>query len=139
MWVHKGDSVKVGSVQQGIVALRTDADANTLFAKSTAQWQKCDGTILTVQPIDAWGSDDISDVRVRDSVVAATVSMGSGPHSVLNAIPTARALGVKGPYLVEVTVEFMPIFSPGDAGNGDINTTVGHLTRALMDKLSARS
>lgn len=138
MWVHKGDSVKVDSVQQGIVALRTDADANALFAKFAAQWQKCDGTTLTVEPIDVWGSDAISGVRVLDSVVAATVSMGSGPHGGLNAIPTARALGVKGPYLVEVTVAFIPIYTPADVGNADINTTAIDLTHALMDKLSAR-
>lgn len=138
MWVHKGDSVKVDSVQQGIVALRTDADANALFAKFAAQWQKCDGTTLTVEPIDVWGSDAISGVRVLDSVVAATVSMGSGQHGGLNAIPAARALGVKGPYLVEVTVEFIPIYTPADAGNADINTTATDLTHALMDKLSAR-
>lgn len=138
MWVHKGDSVKIDSVQEGIVALRTAADAGALFAKFGAQWQKCDGTTLSVEPIDVWGSDAISDVRVLDSVVAATVSMGSGPHGGLNAIPTARAVGVKGPYLVEVMVEFMPVSSPGDAGNGDINTTAIDLTHALMDKLSAR-
>ncbi|WP_231117967.1 sensor domain-containing protein [Mycobacterium colombiense] len=138
MWVHKGDSVKVDSVQEGIVALRTDADATALFARFTAQWQRCDGTTLTVEPVDVWGSDAISGVRVLDSVVAATVSMGSGTHSALNAIPTARALGVKGPYLVEVTVDFIPNSSPGDAGNGDINTTAVALTHGLMDKLSAR-
>jgi PknH-like protein len=138
MWVHKGDSVKVGSVQEGIVELRTAADANALFATFTAQWQQCDGTTLTVEPIDVWGSDAISGVRVSDSVIAATVSMGSGPHGGLNAIPTARALGVKGPYLVEVTVEFIPIYTPADAGNADINTTAVDLTHALMDKLSAR-
>ncbi|MEE2852350.1 MAG: sensor domain-containing protein [Actinomycetota bacterium] len=138
MWVHKGDSVKVDSIQEGIVALRTTEDASALFAKFTAQWQKCDGTTLTVEPIDVWGSDAISDVRVRDSVVAATVSMGSGPHGGLNAIPTARALGVKGPYLVEVTVDFIPIYTPADAGNADINSTAVDLTHALMDKLSSR-
>ncbi|OSC24948.1 sensor domain-containing protein [Mycobacterium vulneris] len=139
MWVHKGGSVKVDSVQEGIVALRTDGDANALFAKFTAQWQRCDGTTLTVEPLDVGGSDAISGVRVLDSVVAATVSMGSGPHSGLKAIPTARALGVKGLYLVEVTVDFIPNSSAGDAGNGDINTTAIDLTHALMDKLSARS
>lgn len=138
MWVHKGDSVKVDSVQQGIVALRTEADANALFAEFTAQWQKCNGTTLMVEPIDVWGSDAISDVRVADSVVAATVSMGSGPQGGLNAIPTARALGVKGPYLVEVTVEFIPIYTAADEGNADIKTTAIGLTHALMDKLSAR-
>ncbi|OBF11081.1 sensor domain-containing protein [Mycobacterium sp. 852002-10029_SCH5224772] len=139
MWVHKGDSVKVDSVEEGIVALRTPADADALFARFAAQWQKCDGTTLTVKPVDVYGSDAISDVRVLDSVVAATVSMGSGPHSVLNPIPMARALGVKGPYLVDVTVDFIPIFGPGDEGNGDINTTAIDLTHALMDRLSARS
>ncbi|MDM4141831.1 sensor domain-containing protein [Mycobacterium sp. FLAC0960] len=138
MWVHKGDSVKVDSVEQGIVELRTVADADALFVKFTAQWQRCDGTTLMVEPIDAWGADAISDVRVSDSVVAATVSRGSGPHDGLNAIPEARALGVKGPYLVEVRVEFRPFYGPGDAGNADINTTAIDLTHALMDKLNAR-
>lgn len=138
MWVHKGDSEKVDSVQQGIVASRTDADANALFAKFTAQWRRCDGTTLLVEPIGAWGSDAISDVRVANSVVAATVSMGCGPHGGLNAIPTARALGVKGPYLVEVTVQFSPIYTSADQGNADIDTTAIDLTHALMDKLSAR-
>lgn len=138
MWVHKGDSERVDSVQQGIVALGTDADANALFTKFTAQWRRCDGTTLLVEPIDVWNSDAISDVRVADSVVAATVSMGSGPHGGLNAIPEARALGVKGTYLVEVTVEFSPIYGQADVGNADINTTAIDLTHALMDKLSAR-
>lgn len=139
MWVHKGDSVKVDFVQQGIVALRTAADADALFARFVAQWQKCDGTTLIAPPTDIYGTDAISDVRVLDSVVAATVSMGSGPHSILNATPVARALGVKGPYLVEMTVYFIPIYGPGDQGNGDINTTAIDLTHALMDKLGARS
>ncbi|RAU91831.1 sensor domain-containing protein [Mycobacterium colombiense] len=139
MWVHKGDSERVDSVQQGIVALGTDADAYALFAKFTAQWRRCNGATLLAEPIDAWGSDAISDVRVADSVVAATVSMGCGPHGGLNAIPTARALGVKGPYLVEVTVEFSPIYTQADKGNADINTTAIDLTHALMNKLSPRS
>lgn len=139
MWVHKGDSVKIDTVLQGIVALRTAADADALFARFVAQWQKCDGTTLTVEPIDVWGFDAIADVRVMDSVVAATVSMRSGPRGGLNAIPSARALGVKGPYVVEVTVDFIPIYGPGDQGNGDINTTAIDLAHALMDKLGARS
>ncbi|OBG68434.1 sensor domain-containing protein [Mycobacterium sp. E3339] len=139
MWVHKGDSVKIDSVEEGVVALRSDADAAALFARFAAQWQKCDGTTLTVKPVDVYGLDAISNVRVADSVVAATVSRGSGQHSVLNAIPTARALGVKGPYVVEMTVDFIPIYGPADQGNGDINTTAIDLTHALMDKLSARS
>ncbi|OBB99195.1 sensor domain-containing protein [Mycobacterium sp. 852002-40037_SCH5390672] len=139
MWVHKGDSVKVDSVEEGVVALRTAADANALFAKFSAQWQKCDGTTLTITPIEVYESDAISDVRVLDSVVAATVSMGSGPHSGLRDTPTARALGLKGTCLVEVTVDFIPISNPGDVGNGDINTTAIDLTHAIMDKLGAQT
>lgn len=51
----------------------------------------------------------------------------------------ARALGVKGPYVVEVRVDFIPIYGPGDQGNGNINTTAIDLAHALMDKLGARS
>jgi hypothetical protein len=41
--------------------------------------------------------------------------------------------------LVEVTVEFSPIYTQADKGNADINTTAIDLTHALMDKLSTRS
>lgn len=139
MWVGKRDSVKIDIVQQGIVALRTAADADALFARFVAQWQKCDGTTLIAPPTDIYGTDAISDVRVLNSVVAATVSMGSAPYSVLNATPVARALGVKGPYVVEVRVDFIPIYGPRDQGNGNINTTAIDLAHALMDKLGARS
>lgn len=137
MWVHKGDSVKADFVQEGIVELRTAADADALFARFAAQWQKCDGTTLMAPPTDIYGTDAISDVRVLDSVVAATVSMGSGPHSVLSAEPIGRALGVRGRFLVEVAVYFVPNTYPGDRGNADIGTTAVDLTHALMDRLSA--
>lgn len=42
--------MKIDIVQQGIVALRTAADADALFARFVARWQKCDGTTLTVKP-----------------------------------------------------------------------------------------
>ncbi|OBH78442.1 hypothetical protein A5682_19715 [Mycobacterium mantenii] len=129
-------SVKVDNVDEGIVALRSAADANALFATFASQWRHCDGTTVTTPPVDVYGQNAISDVRVTDSVVAATVSMGSGPHSMLTTIPEARALGVRGNCLVEVMVSFVPTSYPGDEGTGDINTSAIDIAHAVLDKLS---
>ncbi|OBH57556.1 hypothetical protein A5687_24300 [Mycobacterium mantenii] len=136
MWDHNGTSVKVDNVDEGIVALRSAADANALFATFASQWRHCDGTTVTTPPVDVYGQNAISDVRVTDSVVAATVSMGSGPHSMLTTIPEARALGVRGNCLVEVMVSFVPTSYPGDEGTGDINTSAIDIAHAVLDKLS---
>jgi hypothetical protein len=139
MWAHNGDSVKVDDVNEGIVALPTAADANALFAKFSAQWKNCDGTTLTMPPSGVYDQDAITDVRIMDSVVAATVSMGSGPHSILTSIPEARALGVRGNCLVEVMVSFVPTTYPSDQGTGDINTSAIDIAHAVIDKISALS
>ncbi|MEQ0598377.1 sensor domain-containing protein, partial [Mycobacterium tuberculosis] len=76
-WRHDGSSVKVDDVDEGVVALPSAAAADDLFARFSAQWKECDGTTLTV-PASAFGQRSITDVRVADSVVAATVSLRRG-------------------------------------------------------------
>ncbi|EUA13227.1 pknH-like extracellular domain protein [Mycobacterium kansasii 732] len=139
MWAHNGASVKVDDVYEGIVALPTAVDANGLFAKFAAQWKKCDGTTLTMPTSTVYGQAAISDVRVMDSVVAATISLGSGPHSILATIPQARALGVRGNCLVEVMVSFVPTAYPSDEGTGDLNTSAIDIAHTMMDKVTALS
>jgi hypothetical protein len=137
-WRADGNSVKVTGVDEGVVALRTAADAAALFARFSAQWQKCDGTTVTV-PSGIFVQNAISGVRVADSVVAATVSLGPGPQSILAAVPEARALGVRGNCLVEVVVTFPGIVYPSDQGSADINTSAVDIAHAMMDKVSALS
>lgn len=135
-WLQKGKSVTVAAVDEGIVELSTEADANALFAKFATQWQQCDGITLTTSRPDIYGLDAISGVHVTDSVVAAAVSLGSGPHSVLSAAPVGRALGVRRNFLVEVAVDFVPNTYPGYVGTGDINTSATDIAHAIMDRLS---
>lgn len=114
-WRHDGSSVKVDDVDEGVVALPSAAAADDLFARFSAQWKECDGTTLTV-PASAFGQRSITDVRVADSVVAATVSLRRGTHSILASVPQARAVGVRGNCVVEVAVTFFGITHPSDQG-----------------------
>ncbi len=137
-WTHDGTTVKVDMVLEGVVALPTAQDAAALFATFSTQWKNCDGQTLTV-PGDIFPDNPISDVRVTDSVIAATVSRGPGPHSVLLTAPEARALGVRGNCLVEVDVTFFGNSYPSDEGSADINTSAIDIAHTMMDKISALS
>jgi hypothetical protein len=59
--------------------------------------------------------------------------------SILNSVPEARAIGVKGNCLVEVEVSFIPVSYPGDEGSADINTSAIDIACAIMDRLGAPS
>lgn len=135
-WQHDGHSVKVDEVVESVVSLPTAADAAALFARLPARWKKCDGTTLTV-PSETYVRDTITDVRVADSVVAATVSLGPGAHSVLAPVPKARAIGVQGNCLVDVAVTFFGNAYQADRGSGDIDTSAVDVAHAIMDRIGA--
>ncbi len=148
-WWNLRGPAKVISVAEGVVALSTAAEASALFEKFSQRWDNCDGTTVTIERpsiiIDRAGisfSDKISDVRVADSVLAATVSIetrlsGSPP---IGPRPAARAIGVRGNCLVEVDVAFFSTQSPTDPGSGpDMNTSAVDIAHAMMDKVSALS
>lgn len=137
-WRHDGSSVKVDDVDEGVVALPSAAAADDLFARFSAQWKECDGTTLTV-PASAFGQRSITDVRVADSVVAATVSLRRGTHSILASVPQARAVGVRGNCVVEVAVTFFGITHPSDQGSADISTSAVDIAHAMMDRISELS
>ena len=137
-WAHDGTSVRVDLVVEGVVSLPTAQDAAALFARFSAQWKECDGKTLTV-PSDIFPENPIADVRVADSVVAATVSRGAGANSILLSAPEARAIGVRGNCLVEVDVTFFGNSYPSDEGSGDVNTSAVDIAHAMMDKVSALS
>jgi hypothetical protein len=57
-------------------------------------------------------------------------------HSILASMPVARALGVRGDYLVEVAVRFFGNDDPPAQGSGDINTSAIDIAHAMMDRLT---
>ncbi|WP_102417087.1 sensor domain-containing protein [Mycobacterium sp. 4858] len=147
-WWNLRGPAKVISVAEGVVALSSAGGAAALFQQFTQQWRDCDGTTVTIgrssiitdRPAIVF-SDNISDVRVTDSVVGATLSIdtqlpglpSSGPR------PEARALGIRGNCLVEVDVAFFGATQPRDEGTGDVHHSAIDIAHALMDKVSALS
>lgn len=139
-WSHAGMSAKVIAVKESVVALPTAADAGAAFATFSAQWQKCDGTAVPLPGGVLVLTPEVTDVRVANSVVAATVSMEFAlPSSLSAAIPEARAVGVRGNCLVEVDVVFSRSANPSSRGSGDIHTSAIDIAHAMMDKVSALS
>ncbi|UXA09464.1 sensor domain-containing protein [Mycobacterium sp. SMC-2] len=144
-WWNQRGPAKVISVAEGVVALSSAAGAAALFQQFAQQWRDCDGTTVTIgrpsiitdRPAVVF-SDTISEVRVSDSVLAATLSIdtqlpglpSSGPR------PEARAIGVRGNCLVEVEVAFFNSTSPSDEGSGDAHRSAIDIAHAMMDKVS---
>ena len=147
-WWNMRGPAKVISVAEGVVALSNTAGAAALFQEFSRQWRDCDGTTVTIgrpsiitdRPAIVF-SDTISDVRVADSVLAATLSIdtqlpgipSSGPR------PEARAIGVRGNCLVEVEIAFFGSTSPSDEGSGDVHRSAIDIAHAMMDKVSGLS
>jgi PknH-like extracellular domain len=137
LW-HVTGAARVMSVREGVVSLPTVVDAAALFAKLVAQWQQCGGVTLTLQVEDQIFTEEISDVRAADSVVAATVSAkASRPDS--SPLPHARAIGVRVNCLVDVEIAFYGSTDVGDRGSGDVNTSGIKIAHILMDRVSALS
>lgn len=138
---------KVMSVLEGVVALSSSAGAGALFQKFSQQWRDCDGTNVTTDDpsiiIDRPGisfSDKVSDVRVADSVIAATlVETQLTPAPPGEPIPKARAVGVRGNCLVEVDVAFFGSVDPSYPGSHDVDTSAVNIAHAIMDKVSGLS
>ncbi|OBA58151.1 hypothetical protein A5647_21825 [Mycobacterium sp. 1100029.7] len=134
-WANDGTAVKVNFVDEGVISFPSPKDAAAAFGKFAAQWQGCDGTTVTTHSLISAGNA-ISDVRVADSVAAASVVMHPHEHSILASEPVARALGVRGNYLVEVSVQFYGNDDPTARGSADINTSAVYIARAMMDRLA---
>lgn len=137
-WRPDDSATEMSAVHEGVVSVPTAADANALFASFSAQWKQCDGKALN-EPSHLFVRDTIGDVRVMDSVVAATVELEPGPGSILAAVPEARAVGVAGNCLVEVEVAFVGITYPSDQGSADVSTSAIKLAHVLMDRVRALS
>ncbi|MHC9293860.1 sensor domain-containing protein [Mycobacterium sp. LTG2003] len=126
------------AAEAGVVALDSVASANELFDAFAEQWQDCEGTTVTIvkeQVRGGYFTDTVSDVRVEDSIVAATVDFG---HTIDgSSSPVARALGVRANCLVEVDVAFFS--NPSSRKGGDVETSAIEIARLMMDKISELS
>jgi hypothetical protein len=140
-WWNKSDTpAKVIDVEEGVVALPTIADASALFRKFSQQWDSCNGKTVTIQAGPIIFSDNITEVRVTDSVVAATLSNETRlSGSPTKPLPVARAVGVRGNCLVEVEVAFFSAPGPSDQGSGDVHDSAIDIARAMMDKVTGLS
>ncbi|WP_204806925.1 sensor domain-containing protein [Mycobacterium riyadhense] len=137
-WWNAGGPAKVISVAEAVVALPTAADADALFAKFSEEWEGCNGKTATVEGSGLNFEDQVTDVRVANSVLAATVFVHlSGTPS--GKRPEARAIGVRVNCLVEVEVTFFSTQSPSDQGSGDPNTSAIDIAHVMMDRITALS
>jgi PknH-like extracellular domain len=140
-WWNNGDPAQVISVVEGVVTLPATAQAEALFARFSEQWQRCNGATTTEQSGPISTTNAISDVRVTNTVVAATNTATSVLPNMppLRPTPQARAIGVRLNCLVEVQVVFFGDRRPSDPGSANPDTSGIDIAHAMMDNVSALS
>lgn len=115
------------AVDEGVVALPSAVEADTLFSEFAQQWNRCNGKTADYRS----QSFKITDVRVSDSVLAATVQTSS--------TPIARAIGVRVNCVVEVKVPVTSEEVAQGPGSADPETRAIDIARLMMDKVSQLS
>lgn len=140
-WWNSAGPAKVISVAEGVVALSGPDEAAELFESFTQQWDSCDGAMVTIASGKVAFADKITDVRITNSVLAATVSIGTriSGSQLKAARPEARAIGLRGNCLVEVEIAFFSVRGPADKGSADINTSAIEIAHAMMERVSNMS
>ena len=131
------DGGAVLAANVGVVALDSVASANKLFDTFAEQWQDCDGTTVTIVKESVRGgffTDHVTDVRVENSVVAATIEFGHTLDSLIT--PVARALGVRANCLVEVDVAYYSEPESRAKGNTDVDSVAIDIAHMMMDEIS---
>jgi hypothetical protein len=127
-WWNAGSYLRghltVVNVFEAVVALPSAQAATAVFATATGQWRSCDGKTV----VNPAGRNAISDVRLANSVLGATVAADIGLNVVMR---TARAIGVRANCVVEVSVPFF-----NDSVRKTAATDVAH---AMMNKIRAVS
>ncbi|MGO9508612.1 MAG: sensor domain-containing protein [Mycobacterium sp.] len=137
-WWNAAGPSRVISVTEGVVALPSVGEASALFDKFSQQWNNCNGTTVTIDAGAIAFSDSVSDVRVANAVLAATLAVdtrlagapSNGPR------PEARAIGFRANCLVEVDIAFFSTQLPEDQGSGDLNTSAIDIAHLMMDKVT---
>jgi hypothetical protein len=140
-WWNDGDPAQVISVIEGIATLPSAAQAQALFAKFPQQWLRCKDATTTEQTGPIKTTTVVNDVRVADSVVAATNTATAELPNMepLQATPQARAVGVRLNCIVEVEVVFFGDRHPADPGSAKPDTSAVDIVHAMMKRIDALS
>jgi hypothetical protein len=140
-WWNNGDPAQVISVIEGIATLPSAAQAQALFAKFPQQWLQCKDATTTEQTGPIKTTTVVNDVRVTDSVVAATNTATAELPNMepLQATPQARAVGVRLNCIVEVEVVFFGDRNPSDPGSANPDTSAVDIVHAMMERIDAFS
>jgi hypothetical protein len=140
-WWNDGDPAQVISVIEGVATLPSAAQAQALFAKFPHQWQQCKDATTTEQTGPIKTTTVVNDVRVTDSVVAATNTATAELPNMepLQATPQARAVGVRLNCIVEVEVVFFGDRNPSDPGSANPDTSAVDIIYAMMKRIDALS
>lgn len=127
---------RVMFVKEAVVALPTAADARQLFEKFAEQWKHCNGQPVNATDPETAGSPHlpgtemhITDVRVTDDVLAASIVLDKSPKA-----PDTRAIGVRDNCIVGVLIAFTG--TENASGSGDPQTSSTDVVRAMMDKVA---
>jgi len=140
-WWNDGDPAQVISVIEGVATFPSAAQAQAQFAKFPQQWQQCKDATTTEQTGPIKTTTVVNDIRVTDSVIAATNTATAELPNMdpLEATPQSRAVGVRLNCIVEVEVVFFGDRHPSDPGSADPETSAVDVAHAMMtriDKLS---
>jgi hypothetical protein len=140
-WWNDGDPAQVISVIEGVATFPSAAQAQALFAKFPQQWQQCKDATTTEQTGPIKTTTVVNEIRVTDSVVAATNTATAELPNMepLQATPQSRAVGVRLNCIVEVEVVFFGDRHPSDPGSANPDTSAVDVAHAMMtriDKLS---
>jgi hypothetical protein len=140
-WWNNGDPAQVISVIEGIATLPSAVQAQALFAKFPQQWLQCKDATTTEQTGPIKTTTVVNDVRVTDSVVAATNTATAELPNMdpLQATPQARAVGVRLNCIVEVEVVFFGDRNPSDPGSANPDTSAVDIVHAMMERIDALS
>ena len=130
---------RVMFVKEAVVALPTAADARALFDTFAEKWKNCDGHPVNAADPDSQASPHlrgtemhITDVRVTDDVLAASIVLDKSPKA-----PDTRAIGVQGNCIVGVLIAFTG--TENASGSGDPQTSSIDAVRAMMGKVAKLS
>lgn len=129
-YARYGEGLTVSSVHTGVVRFGSDAEASRMFAAFARQWRACDNTTVRVH-VTATSELDwrVTDVRQQGDILADTVLTGESQGQ--PAFPTEHALGVAGPFIVEVDVAVTDMLP----GRRVAATRAVDLVRQMMDNV----
>jgi hypothetical protein len=123
-------SVPVFGVRAGAVRLASSTDAQRLFASFVPQWQKCEGTTVTMYTHDAENTElfsKVTDVKVDGPILSATVIGWDNHHT--PPTPDEHVVGVESDVVVDVRVSVGPHVEAG--------TRAVDLARVMLQKVSS--